>query len=201
MMNPFSIVTEARSTYAYLHQQNEMNDVLEFLEHRNLFGFIEVGSANGGSFHCWGRAIPNGPKISVDWNFGFGLVNQNAGDTVAKEEDHPVIQARNNLWRANFTSVHTIDGDSRSPDTIDQVRKVLNGGVVDWVFIDAWHEYDAAMADYKNYLEFVSPLGYIAFHDINQSDSMKQFWHEVKGNHRTAIEFDGGTGIGILSRM
>ena len=145
--------------------------------------------------------MPRGPKISVDWNFGFGLVNQNVGDTVAKEEDHPVIWQRNNIWRTNFDEVYTIDGDSRSSDTIERVSKVLNGRLVDWIFIDAWHEYDAAMTDYKNYLQFVSPQGYIVFHDINQNDSMKQFWKEVKGNHQTVVEFDCGTGIGILSRI
>jgi cephalosporin hydroxylase len=199
-MNSFSIVTEARSLYPMLHQSTEMNDALEFIDGKNLSGFIEVGSANGASFHCWGRAIPTGPKISVDWNFGFGLAVQNVGDTVAHEADHQTIQIRNDTWRTNFADVHTVEGDSRSPDTIEQVRKILNGQTVDWVFIDAWHEYDAAMADYKNYLEFVSPNGYITFHDIFQSDSMKQFWHEVKGLHQTALEFYGGTGMGVLSR-
>lgn len=199
-MNSFSIVAEARNLYPMLHQNTEMNDALDFIEGKNFAGFIEVGSANGASFHCWGRAIPNGPKISVDWNFGFGLAVQNVGDTVAHEADHLTIQNRNNTWRANFSDVHTVEGDSRSPQMIDQVRKILNGQTVDWVFIDAWHEYDAAMADYKNYLEFVSPNGYIAFHDIFQSDSMKQFWHEVKHQHQTALEFYGGTGLGVLSR-
>ena len=62
------IALEADKLYHYMYQHGEVIQVMEFLD-KNLDskenGFIEIGSALGGSFHCWANIIKGGKKISV----------------------------------------------------------------------------------------------------------------------------------------
>ena len=50
----------------------------------------------------------------------------------------------------------------------------------------------------KNFKQFLSPNGYIAFHDINQSESMKQFWNEMIETYDNTITLPDANGIGII---
>lgn len=197
------IIQNAISVHGYLHQSNEMNNCLSFLRDKNLHGFIEVGCANGASFFCWASII-DGPKISVDLNHGFGLSDglpgANTMDDVdaAYEATHPAVKERNDKWRKHFSDVRIVEGNSMSATTIDKVRNTLDGATVGWIFIDAWHEYFAVMEDMKNFKQFLSPNGYIAFHDINQSESMKQFWKEMIETYDNTITLPDANGIGII---
>ena len=203
MIDTGRIVHEARTSFP-LNQTMEMNECLEFLSDKNLSGFIEVGSAGGGSFYCWASVITDGPKISVDLNHGFGLSDglpgANTMDNVApaSEAEFAAVRARNEKWRTLFNEVITIEGNSMAPETVSAVDKVLQGRTVGWVFIDAWHEYFAVKEDLKNYSQFLHPDGYIGFHDINQDDSMRQFWSEIKSTYKNTIEIMHGTGLGII---
>lgn len=215
------VVNNARRIYGILHQQNEMNQTLDFLYSKNLRGFVEVGSANGASFHCWASVIPDGIKVSVDMNIGFGMGQ--AGDSPERataesgmkddvwnptlaEMDFPVadetncepVRIRNNTWREHFTDVHTVEGNCMAPNTIEKLRTVLNGTLVDWVFIDAWHNLGGMITDFNNYNQFLTPTGYMGFHDIYQSKSTTEFWELIKKTFPNTIEFTGGTGTGIL---
>lgn len=197
------IITEAMAVHGILHQRGETAPCLSFLSDKNLHGFIEVGSANGGSFYCWASII-DGLKISVDLNHGFGLSDglpgANSFDDVAAayEATNGVVKARNDKWRHHFTDVHIVEGNSMSPNTIDKVKNILNGQTVGWIFIDAWHEYFAVMEDLKNFKQFLSPNGYIGFHDINQSDSMRMFWTEMQNTYKNTITISDSNGIGII---
>ncbi len=199
-----SVVSTARSIYGNLHQASEMENCLKFLSDKSLHGFIEVGCANGGSFHCWASCITSGPKISVDLNHGFGLseglpgANTKENVAAATEESFEMVKNRNSMWRTHFADVYTVEGNSIAPETIQKVKTILNGKTVSWVFIDAWHEYFAGMEDLNNFKQFLSPDGYIGFHDIHQSESMDKFWAEVQSTYKDTIEIQGGTGIGII---
>lgn len=197
------IIDQSRVVHGSLHQGFELNECLRILSGKNLRGFIEVGSANGASFYCWASLI-DGPKISVDLNHGFGLSDGMAGantlDDVpaATEETHPAVRDRNTKWRDHFTDVYTIEGNSMSPNTIAKVRTILDDQLVGWVFIDGWHEHFAALEDLKNYKQFLSSDGYIGFHDINQSDSMRNFWRDMTETYQNTITISAGNGIGII---
>jgi hypothetical protein len=53
--------------------------------------------------------------------------------------------------------------------------------------------------DLRNYRQFLDFQGFVGFHDINQSESTKKFWTEVKAQSNVhTIEFDDGTGTGII---
>lgn len=218
-MNTHEIVNESRSMYGILHQYSEMNQTLDFLNTKNLKGFIEVGSANGASFHCWASVIPDGPKVSVDINLGFGMgkvpspekdrwaegLNDNEwipelvklDFPVATEATHETVRNRNNKWREHFSDVRIVEGNCMSPNTVEKVRTILDGTLVDWVFIDAWHNVGGMITDFNNYNQFLTPEGYIGFHDIYQSKSTIQFWEIAKSTFDT-IESTEGTGIGII---
>jgi len=202
-INVENIITDSKNIYGALHQLDEMTHCLNFLSDKQLNGFIEVGCANGASFHCWASVV-NGVKLSVDLNHGFGmsdgLPGANTKDDVsaATEQNYTQVRDRNNKWRTYFSDVYTVEGNSMAPETIEKVKSTLNGKKVDWIFIDAWHEYFAAMEDLNNFKQFLSADGYIGFHDIHQSESMDKFWLEVQNTYTNTIEIAGGTGIGLI---
>lgn len=221
MLPTDEIVNEARRVYGVLHQHGEMNQTLEFLRTKNLRGFVEVGSANGASFHCWASVIPEGVKVSVDMNIGFGMgstegspereaaekgMDDNIWNPTLAQMDFPVadetnceaVRIRNTRWREHFSDVRTVEGNCMSPNTVEKLRTVLGGTLVDWVFIDAWHNLGGMITDFNNYNQFLTPTGYMGFHDIYQTKSTTQFWELIKRTFPNTIEFTAGTGIGIL---
>lgn len=197
------IISDSISIHGALHQSTEMYNCLTFLSDKNLHGFIEVGCANGASFYCWASLI-DGPKISVDLNHGFGLSNglpgANTFDDVAAayEATNGNVKMRNDKWRAHFSDVQIVEGNSMSPNTITKVKDILGEQTVGWIFIDAWHEYFAVVEDLKNFKQFLSPNGYIGFHDINQSESMRKFWTEMQDTYKNVITIPESNGIGII---
>jgi hypothetical protein len=221
MLPTDEIVNEARRVYGVLHQHGEMNQTLDFLRSKNLRGFVEVGSANGASFHCWASVISEGVKVSVDMNLGFGMgqsndfpewyiAEQGMGDfdwnpslaemdfSVPNEGNCQAVGIRNNNWRRRFSDVRTVEGNCLSLNTVEKLRTVLDGTLVDWVFIDAWHNFYAMITDFNNYNQFLTPTGYMGFHDIYQTKSTTQFWELIKKTFPNTIEFTEGTGIGVL---
>ena len=197
MVNVGQIINTAKRRYG-LHQLSEIGPCMEFLASRNLNGFIEVGSANGGSFYCWASII-GGSKVSVDWNRGFGMApTPQPLEYVATEKNTATVQNRNNKWREDFTDVRIVEGDCSLLETVEKCRSVLNDELVDWLFIDATHEYEPAMTDFNNYKQFVRSGGYIGFHDVHSHEKMRPLWTDLKQEHSMAAEFLHGHGIGIL---
>jgi cephalosporin hydroxylase len=125
-------------------------------EQSDLHGFIEIGSAYGGSFHLWSTVI-EGPKISIDME-PKGQYPQSLS------VEH--MRIRNEKWRKHFSNVHSLMGDSMATETIQDVKQILGEDKVSWLFIDGDHRYIGAKSDFENYVQFVKPGGYVAFHDI-----------------------------------
>ena len=179
------IALEANELYHYMWQEDEIADALKFLD-ENLSektnGFIEIGSAMGGSFHCWGSIIKDGIKISVD----LPLVD--TGTTWPefvknKAEEFSGLNSegvdyRLKIWNEHLTDVVQILGDSRMPETVSKVEESLNGKQVDFLFIDGDHSYQAIKSDYLKYKDFVRKGGYIGFHDI--IGHYGQYWAELR---------------------
>jgi cephalosporin hydroxylase len=128
----------------------------EFFRKLSLNGFIEIGSAFGGSFHLWSTLI-QGKKISVDME-PIGQYPQNL--------TLEIYFQRNATWRKHFTDVYPVLGNSHLQKTVDTVAKALDGDLVDFLFIDAEHTYDGVKSDFEMYKHFVRPGGYVGFHDI-----------------------------------
>ena len=73
------------------------------------------------------------------------------------------------------------------------------------IMIDADHEYEGVMKDYRNSLKFITTGGYLIFHDIsNTNTGVSRCWKEVKKERPTAITYEfchetiTNCGIGII---
>jgi len=105
---------------------------------------IEIGVSGGGTFKFWRDSIPvKGLLIGVDiqdyhWNF--------------PDKDR---------------EVYFVIGASENPETVDKVKKILNGKLADFLFIDGHHDWENVYADYTNYSTLVRKGGAIGFHDCN----------------------------------
>jgi len=156
-------------------------------------GIIEVGVATGGTFRFWRELLaPGGKIIGVDTNHRTDVIpNSHYIEPLQKEfsEDK----------RVNF-----VIGDSTSGDTIRRVSDILNGELVDFIFIDANHTTKYVTQDYENYSKFVRIGGYICFHDIT-NPCIRLLWEKLVGNMDFAgyCEFwakNRPMGIGVIKK-
>jgi cephalosporin hydroxylase len=170
-------------------------DFVEGLHPRNI---IEIGSARGGTFYLWCMLADRcGLKIAVDLPGGSYGGEENADATVRL--------TRASLIKSWAENVHLVEGDSHALEIHSRVSSLLGREKVDFLFIDGDHTYEGVRADYLAYREFVRPSGYIAFHDINDSEfhrlnmvGVARFWQELKGHK---VEFNSNqdwAGIGLL---
>ncbi len=164
----------------------EYVDVMEVLEPLNITdGFIEIGSAWGGSFHMWSTII-SGPKISVD---------------LMIHDEERAFYRRNNIWNVHFTEVHSILCNSHIQSAVDQVAEILKGNQVGFLYIDADHTYGSVKKDYEMYKHFVRPGGFIGMHDITGpgEPGSATLWNELKSDCKLKYsEFLTDTGIGLI---
>jgi len=98
-----------------------------------------------------------------------------------------------------------MDSDSRSETTRQRIAALLEGRMVDFLFIHGDHSCEGAWQDFKTYSPFVAPGGLIAFHDISQNPAERtkgvaQFWREFTVEHETderVVSDEPGFGIGV----
>jgi len=199
------IYTKAHETFEICQGMETplaMQYILDNIEDRS-HGFIEIGSAYGGSFFCWASIITGGPAVSVDKaieakTFKHGITTPN---------DAITVQLRNELWEEFFPNrVHVVDGYSQENASIEAVEKILGSHKVDFLFIDGDHSEEITTLDWQNYSRFVRPGGLVGFHDIfhpvHQKECGKFFrelpnrkWDTGRENHCKAHT---ETGIGMI---
>lgn len=159
---------------------------------------LEIGTATGGTLFMFTRvAAEEADIISIDLPFG----RYGAG----------YLKYRTPLMKAFALAgqkMHLLRLDSHQADTIDQLKNILKGEMLDFIFIDGDHSYNGVKADFENYYPLVQPGGLIAFHDIVDNDQDKSFgtqvfWREIKDKykHQEFIRPDAnntGCGIGLI---
>ena len=147
--------------------------ILEKLKPKNI---LEIGAWKGYSAEVWLSLTPE-KLITIEINHQF--------------EDasiHPEIKY---LW----------DHDSTKIETFQEVEREMP--VVDFLFIDADHNYNLVLKDWQMYSKLVRPGGIIAFHDVNyvaENVTVKPLWDELKTKHNY-IEIkteQHSTGIGVI---
>lgn len=136
---------------------------------------LEIGTARGGTLYLWAKAAtPGATIVSIDLPGGrFGGA-------------YPA-------WRVPFyrgfagprQSIHLLREDSHRTAAVEQVKGVLQGKALEFLFIDGDHTYEGVRADFLNYGPLVKPGGMIAFHDILPRSDMPEiqvhrFWAEIK---------------------
>lgn len=160
-----------KDTFQHITEWNAMIDHIGDFD-----SFIEIGTYKGGTFSELAKRA-KGKKISIDLCTGhFGGI----GKTKAIE--------RNNRLKALYKDTHFIEGDSKKIETLLQLNSILDGEKVDFLFIDGDHTYYGALCDYMLYRQFVKQDGFIAFHDIVDSDFhrkagcfVSELWAKLNG--------------------
>ena len=163
----------------------------------------EIGRAKGGTLAVLCRAAaPDALVISLDLPGGL--------------HSGPIPFLNKGAWRQPLLramkgpgqDLRLIDGDSRSPASVEIFRKALAGRKLDLLFIDGDHTFEGVKSDYELYSGFVRPGGVIAFHDIQPGYEkelgvvVSRFWREYPlPGERAEFIADGSQlsyGIGAL---
>ncbi len=155
---------------------------------------IEIGTFTGGTALMWAQLIEsNGVVFCLDQKFDWGGP-----------------QAYKNTPYEKY--IIEMQGDTHSPEYIKIVKEKT--GLVDFLFIDGDHSYQGVKQDFFNYLPLVKKGGYVAFHDIIDSEYHRSkgcfvspFWQEIKhrykfwefiDNNEYGTEQSHSMGIGVL---
>ena len=167
----------------------EIGLLYNFLAGKQIRTVLEIGTEKGGTALLWAKLVDprRGRIYCVDRSF--------SGEAVYQK--HPLKDR-----------ITEIEGDSHAEKTIEAVKEIIsqNGGPVDFAFIDGDHTYQGVKADFADYSELVRPGGWIAFHDILDTEFQRQqnchvarFWKEMKGryNHFEIIDPDNRRDMGI----
>lgn len=96
-----------------------------------------------------------------------------------------------------------ICGDSTKKETLEELKKRLNGRMIDLLFIDGWHTYDVVKSDWEMYSPLAKHL--VALHDINWKinyypddkkvnpngdvPSVNKLWNELYEQGKSMISF------------
>lgn len=141
---------------------------------------IEIGVRSGGTSALW-HQICTGLVIGID--------------------TYP------NWLENRFPRFRGILGDSQSEETLNKVEELLDEELVDLLFIDGNHSFEASSNDYENYKRFVNVGGLIAFHDINaearhfeswENGGIPRFWNSLQLEKQVfSVNSDWG-GIGVV---
>jgi cephalosporin hydroxylase len=183
-------------------ETEEITEFTEWLSHKKINNFIEIGCKLGGTFQILCESI-KGKKISVDLPGGMhgGWMTYN----------HPylgdIYKIRNTYFTQTYKDVYMVTGDSHESNTLNDVKSILNGDNVDLLFIDGDHTYEGVKQDYLMYKSLVNSGGYIVFHDINDTPHHRnrnvyvgKLWNELRGEK---IEFNINkhwAGIGVIKK-
>jgi len=186
----------------------EIRALLDRLVERQPRRILEIGTCDGGSLFLFAQvAAPDAHVISVDLpdgEFGGGYPSWKAP-----------------LYRRFAKPGQRLDllrADSHDPATLERVRSLLGGDVLDFLFIDGDHSYEGVRQDFESYSTLVGEGGLIGFHDIAASPhggpvidtdgsllevgEVPAYWSEIRQRYATSEELvagvDGCFGIGLL---
>jgi cephalosporin hydroxylase len=194
-MNIENIVDSAYKLYMP-QEKEEITKLAEFVYKLQPKIVVEIGTKYGGTFKIWNE-ITQGKKISID------LVEGIHGGVSREEYD-----SRNQSFKSIYgDDCIFLEGNSHEQSTYDKLVDALNGNLIDFLFIDGDHTYEGVKQDYEMYSKLVSEGGWIAFHDINDTERHRQrdvyvgrLWNELNGEK---IEFNVGAdwaGIGVIKK-
>jgi cephalosporin hydroxylase len=158
---------------------------------------LEIGTNYGGTLLLLcNLSSPSAKIISVDLpsgRFGGGYPRRKI----------PLFRK----FRKPGQQLHLIRADSHRQETKERVLRVLDGELLDYLFLDGDHTYEGVRRDFEMYAPLVRSGGVIALHDIavhnrDTECQVDKFWSEVKNQfrHQEIVENpkQGWAGVGIL---
>ena len=144
-------ISEKINDQTFHHHYHILYDIANSYDTEYKITYLEIGCYAGGSA-CLMLQRPNTDVISID-----------LGRPIKRDV---VIENTNklNVHKNNYTY---IEGDSHNPNTINDVKTLLNETLLDILFIDGDHSFDGVISDFNIYSKLVKEGGYIVFDDYN----------------------------------
>jgi predicted O-methyltransferase YrrM len=159
--------------------KNEITQLLNSIKVLAPEHLMEIGTAKGGTLFLFCQvASANAQVISVDLPAGkFG-----GGYTASKSKLYRAFAKGNQeivLMRKN----------AHDSETLNEVKGILSGSKLDFLFIDGDHTYEGVKQDFQMYHTLVRRGGIIGFHDIVEGPpelvgGVHRFWTEIKDSYR-----------------
>lgn len=121
--------------------------------------YLEIGSYAGESLYYLAQLFPRSSTITL----------VDLGDNPVARD---ILVSKTIPWvKEKFGhEVNLLTGDARDPEIIHQTKAFAPNGRYDLLFIDANHNFEFAIEDFKNYRDKAK---WIAFHDISRFNTEK----------------------------
>ena len=190
-----SVIDTAYTRYSLVQHHIEYFKFCEWYQELRCKNIMEIGSYLGGNFYAMCKlSDPIGLKISLDCPlYQDQTVQLKLNDTYIK-------------MKSFAEDVHLVHTDSHITESKNQISSILGEQKLDFLFIDGDHTYEGVKQDFEMYSSFVKNGGYVAFHDINDTEFHRQlnchvakFWNEL--NYKNKFEFNSKSfcmGIGVI---
>ena len=158
--------------------QSEILELLNIVDGMKPKTILEIGTANGRTLFLLSRVVhKNATIISVDLPSGrFGGGYPKWKEFLYKSFALP------------GQKLYLLRADSHKIETLKEVKSILDGRKVDFLFIDGDHTYEGVKRDFEMYSNLVERV--IALHDITHHPYVPDchveiFWKEIKQVYRT----------------
>lgn len=184
----------SQKEFGIIQNKIEITGLLEYLKRNTPEIIVEIGTKDGGNSFLFLKTLEK-----IDTYIGIDLMVKNYGKL--------------KYLVKNDSNIFSIHSNSRFPEVIYIIKKLLKGRSIDFLFIDGDHSYEGVKADFEIYSPLVKEGGLIAFHDIvpdkkaNGSlwaGEVHRFWQEIKDNYdyKEFVEDheQSGFGIGVIIR-
>jgi len=156
---------------------------------------VEIGTRMGGTLFLFTKiSSQDSTIVSIDFPDGHGGGYR---------------KSREGFYRSFAQSrqqIHLLKADSHSPHTLSELKSILKGQRIDFLFLDGDHSYEGVKKDYEMYSPLVRTGGLVAFHDNKPTESntwsgVIPFWKEMREKTNAAEFFgkeDQWGGMGII---
>jgi len=133
------------------------------------------------------------PKVMIELGTSLGIsaMYQSAGNPNAtlytlEGDGATAALAVANFNAGGFNAINTITGNFN--DTLPSLLNRL--GVVDYVFVDGNHTYQATINYFRLLKKHKQPSTVLVFDDIHWSDEMLKAWNEIQADPEVTISID-----------
>lgn len=154
-----------------LQHQDELTQLIVWaLDHGCSFSVcVEIGTHFGGTLACWAEMSWCSPSCAPPIVIGIDLPLGEGGPAEWGGISRERTLERNRAFELKYPHVKNIVGNSHNDDTVDELKTLLAGRPIDFLFIDGDHTWEGVSADFRLYSPLVRSGGIVAFHDINPS--------------------------------
>jgi len=176
---------------------SEIEPLLNTLYQRQPKVVVEIGTKFGGTLAMWcAVAHPEATIVSIDLPGGIHGGGYAYWRTAVYRRFAQPKQ-----------TVHLLRRDSHEQSTLEDLKKLLPPGGIDFLFCDGDHTYEGVKKDYEMYSPMVRKGGLMAFHDVcahsaDQNCGVDRLWTEIRGKHQSWEYIEdpkqGMYGIGLI---